>query len=218
MLPRWLIKLAFHLLYYHLAWSYEWVAWLVSFGQWSTWRRLALQFVQPGPMLELAYGTGVFFVDMLAAGHRPVGIDLSPYMARQAGRRLARHGWASRLAQAQAQTLPFPDNHFATVVATFPTNYIFEAATLAEIHRVLHSPSPEADQPAGRLVIVVEGQLRGPWPLRPFIDWLYRITDQRNFPPQKSLPLLEAQHFEVRWQTATDEQGAEARLLVAHKR
>ena len=73
MLPRWLIKLGFHLLYYQLAWTYELVAWLVSFGQWSTWRRLALLFMQPGPTLELAFGTGVFFIDMLEAGAERIG-------------------------------------------------------------------------------------------------------------------------------------------------
>ena len=85
MLPQWLIKFGFHLLYYQFAWSYELVAWLVSFGQWTAWRRLALQFMQSGPTLELAFGTGVFFIDMVEAGYKPVGIDLSPYMARQAG-------------------------------------------------------------------------------------------------------------------------------------
>ena len=68
MFPRQLIQLGFHLLYHQLAFTYDAVAWLVSLGQWPAWRRLALQFVQPGPILELAYGTGGLFVDMIEAG------------------------------------------------------------------------------------------------------------------------------------------------------
>jgi len=214
MLPRWLVQLGFHLLYYQLAWTYELVAWSVSFGQWADWRRLALLFMQPGRTLELAYGSGVFFMDMLKAGNRPVGIDLSPYMARQAGRRLGRHSFAIPLGRARAQALPFPSNVFANVVATFPSDYMLEPQTLAEIYRVMQEPV--STRAGGRLIIVAEGQLRGPWPIRPFIDWLYKITNQRSIPPAKPLRLLTAHNFEARWQTVEHE-GARARLLVANK-
>lgn len=213
MLPAWLIKLGFHLLYYQLAWAYEWVAWSVSFGQWATWRRLALQFMQPGPTLELAYGTGVFFVEMLEAGYNPVGIDLSPYMARLASQQLRRKNFELRLSRAKAQALPFPSNYFANVVATFPTDYMVASETLAEIHRVLKSPS---DGLAGRLVIVAEGELRGPWPLRPIIDWLYKITKQRQIPPDKPLKLLARYNFKARGEMV-DHDGVRARLFVADK-
>jgi ubiquinone/menaquinone biosynthesis C-methylase UbiE len=199
-----------------MAWAYDLVAWSASFGQWAAWRRLALQFLRPGPILELAYGTGGFFVDMLVAGYRPVGIDLSPYMAHLAGRRLDRNNIPIRLSQAKAQALPFPSGHFANVVATFPTNYIFEPETLAEIARVLKVPSVAKNNTAGRLIIVVEGQLRGPWPFRPFVDWLYRITDQRTFPPRKPLSLFEKRSFAARWEM-TKHQGARARLLIADR-
>ena len=208
MLPRRFIKLGFYLLYHHLAFTYELVARLVSFGQWSAWRRLALTYMQPGPTLELAYGTGVFFIDMLRAGCQPVGLDLSPYMARQAGRRLQQAGLSRPLCQARAQAAPFPTHAFANVVATFPSDYIMEPPTLAEIHRVL--------QPGGRLIVVAEGQLRGPWPLRPLLDWLYQITNQRSVPPEKPLRLLAAHHFEARWEMA-HQHTARARLLIATK-
>lgn len=208
MLPRWLIKFGFYLLYHHLAWTYDLVAWSVSFGQWAAWRRLALPYLQPGPTLELAYGTGTFFVDMLKAGHQPVGLDLSPYMARLASGRLRRHNLSLPLSRGKAQALPFPSGYFANVVATFPTDYMLEPATLGEVYRVLRRP--------GRLVVVFEGQLRGPWPLRPFIDWLYRITDQRSLPPAKPLALVRAIGFEAHWDNVT-QHGATARLLIAHK-
>lgn len=210
LLPRWLIKLGFYLLYNHMAFTYDTVAWVVSFGQWAAWRRLVLQFLQTGPTLELAYGTGGLMVDMATAGLNPVGIDLSPYMARLASRRLSRNGLPVRLCRAKAQHLPFPDNHFANVIATFPTNYIFEPDTVAEIYRVLTTT------PQGRLIIVIEGQLRGPWPIRPFIDWLYRITDQRDFPPRYPLPIFAEYDLDARWQMV-DHNGAAARMLIADK-
>jgi ubiquinone/menaquinone biosynthesis C-methylase UbiE len=215
MFPHWLTKLGFHLLYYQMAWTYDLVAWSVSFGQWSAWRRLALRFMQPGATLELAYGTGAFFVDILNAGYTPIGIDLSPYMARLASKRLRHQNYTLRLNRARAEALPFPANYFTNVVATFPTDYMLQDQTLSEIHRVLKNPTETT--PPGQLVIVVEGQLQGPWPLRPFIDWLYKVTNQRSIPPGKPLALLTKHNFEARWETV-ESKGASARLLIAGKK
>jgi ubiquinone/menaquinone biosynthesis C-methylase UbiE len=213
MLPRWFIRLGFHLLYYQMAWTYDFIAWLVSFGQWAAWRRLALQFLQPGPTLELAFGTGGLFVDLMEGGYRPIGIDLSPYMARLASRRLRAKGLAIPLNQAKAQALPFPSGHFANVIATFPTNYMFDPATLAEIRRVL---KPVQNGGTGQLIIVVQGHLRGPWPLRSVIDWLYQITGQQDFPDVKPIHVFAQHHFDAHWENIEVE-GASARLLVARK-
>jgi len=199
-----------------MAWSYDLVAWSVSFGQWAAWRRLALLFLQPGPILELAYGTGGLFADMLDAGHQAVGIDFSPYMARLAKRRLQRQNMSIPLNRAKAQALPFASNSFSNVVATFPTNYIFDDKTLAEVYRVLKAPETGESNAAGRLIIVIEGQLRGPWPIRPVIDWLYKITDQHNFPTINPLPQFEKHNFKGRWETVEHE-GVQARLLIADR-
>jgi ubiquinone/menaquinone biosynthesis C-methylase UbiE len=214
LLPRWLIKLGFYLLYHQLAWTYDLVAWLVSFGQWGAWRRLALSFLQPGPTLELAYGTGGFFMDMLETGHNPVGIDLSPYMARLASRRLRRKSLAIHLSRARAQALPFPSGHFANVVATFPTDYMLHPDTLAEVYRILRDPA--GNLPPGRLVIVFEGLLRGPGPLRILVDWLYEITGQRSLAPAQPLALATAHHFTARWELVEQDE-ATARLIIAEK-
>jgi ubiquinone/menaquinone biosynthesis C-methylase UbiE len=135
-------------------------------------------------------------------------------MARLAAGRLRRRGVPLRLNRARAQSLPFPANTFANVVATFPTDYMLAPDTIAEIQRVLRSAA--GLQPAGRLVVVFEGQLRGPWPLRPFIDWLYEITDQRSLPPAKPLSQLNRAGFAARWEWV-EREGAVARLLIADK-
>lgn len=206
MLPRWLIKLGFHLLYHQLAFIYDAVAWLVSLGQWPAWRRLSLQFVQPGPILELAYGTGGLFADMFGDGYRPVGIDLSPFMARLTSRRLQKLGLPLPLSRARAQQLPFPADHFGSIIATFPTPYIFEPETLAEVVRVL--------RPEGRLIVVMEGHLPGPGPLRGFIEWLYQITAQRDFSDAAPLRRFEQVGLAAQWHTV-ERDGVRARLLIA---
>lgn len=205
-LPRWFLRFAFHLLYNQLAWTYDLVAWLVSFGQWEAWRRIATLFLQEGLILELGHGTGGLLADMTARNLSVVGLDLSSYMSRQAQGRLRSQGINPRLVRGQAQYLPFPDASFANVVATFPTEFILEPQTLTSIARVL--------RPGGCLVIVAMGYLKGPGPLRGFIDWLYRITGQREIPEPKPLARLKEFGFTARWEDATLE-GAKARLLVA---
>ena len=56
-----------------------------------------------------------------------------------------------RVCRARAQALPFPDSCFDSVVSTFPSEYIIEGRTLAEVRRVLRA--------GGRLVIVPAGWL-----------------------------------------------------------
>jgi ubiquinone/menaquinone biosynthesis C-methylase UbiE len=205
-LPRWFLRLSFHLLYNQLAWAYELVAWLVSFGQWSAWRRAVLLFVKEGPILELGFGTGGLMADMKERPVAPIGVDLSPYMARLARRRLLRQGATPRLVRGQAQHLPFSDASFANVVATFPTDFILDPQTLADIARIL--------QPRGCLVVAVVGRLQGLGPMRSLVEWLYRITGQREIPEPKPLARLREFGFTARWEDVTHE-GADVRLLVA---
>jgi SAM-dependent methyltransferase len=73
-------------------------------------------------------------------------------MLRQARRKAAQHGFQLRACRARAQSLPFTDAYFDSVVSTFPSDYILENETIRELYRVLRSP--------GRLVIVPAGWLR----------------------------------------------------------
>lgn len=209
-MPHKLVKLGFFLLYNHLAFTYEFVAWIVSLGQWSRWRQTVEQFLLSGYTLELAYGTGRLFTAMVQSGRKWVGIDQSPFMARMTARRLEQNGLSASAMQATAQYLPFPNGYFSNVVATFPTNYIFEPKTLAEIKRVLC-----CDAHAGaRLIVVLQGQLIGPGPVKTFIEWLYRLTGQRAASKSAVLAQFTAAGFSATWQTASSD-GATALLIVA---
>lgn len=167
---RWLIKTGFSLLYNELAWSYNWVSWLVSLGEWRKWQMAALPFVVGPAVLEVAHGPGYLLVALSGRNYRLTGFDLSPAMGRLAGQRLRRAGYQVPLVRGLAQSLPFGANRFDTVLTTFPTAFILAPATLQAIYRVL--------KPGGRLIIVPEGHLTGRSGLVRFITWLFVITGQ----------------------------------------
>lgn len=170
-----LIRFAFRLLYNELAWTYDWVSKFVSLGRWRDWQRTSiphLNATRGDVVLELAHGTGDLQLDMLAAGLNPIGYDLSPYMGRLARRKLKRSGFTPRLVRGMAQRLPFPSECFRAVVSTFPTEFIVQHETLAEVQRVL--------KPGGRLVFVPNGQLHLTNIVTRILEWLYTVTGQRG--------------------------------------
>jgi len=174
----WFVRTFFRLLYGPFAWTYDLVAWLVSWGQWTAWGRVALQALRGPMVLELGHGPGHLLVAMARRGLTPVGLDLSPQMGRLARRRLRRAGTRVPLVRARAQALPFRDGSFSDVVATFPTEFIVAPRTVREIVRVL--------APDGGIAVVASAWLTGGDPLSRFLEWLYRITGQRGPLPEGS--------------------------------
>ncbi len=167
-----LIRLGFRLLYYEMAWTYDLVSWVVSLGEWRNWQRTALPFVTGDRVLEIGHGPGHMLLDLATAVSHIAGLDLSPYMGRLAQRRLEKAALPVILARGRVQELPWATAVFDTVLATFPTDYIIEPETIASVYRVL-----KVD---GRFIIVPEGHLTGRGALYRFIDWLFRITGQRD--------------------------------------
>lgn len=174
-----IMRLFFHLLYHPFAWAYDLVSASVSAGHWNDWvrasRNLAIPTGVTNPrVLELGFGPGHLLADLSSTGLHPVGLDESWQMAAQARSRLRKMGFNPALARGKAQNLPFTNGAFDTVVATFPTLYIVDPATLAEIHRVL--------RPGGWLVVLMATWLTGHSLRDRLLQGVYRFTSQ--VPPE----------------------------------
>ena len=157
-----------------MAWTYDLVAWLVSFGQWKAWGRAAIPHLRGWRVLELAHGPGHLLAAMSRAGFSLVGLDLSPQMGQLARGRLRRAGCNVPLVRACAQALPFRAGSFDSVVSTFPTEFIFDPATLKEMARVMGQ--------GGTVVVVAGVMFNASLPAR-LLKRLYDVTYQQEPPP-----------------------------------
>ena len=176
-------RAAFRLLYNQCAFAYDLVSRCVSLGRWRDWQRAVMPCLPPtdaGVVLDLAHGTGDLHGDLLRAGYRCVGLDLSPQMGALTRRKLRKAGLAGALTRGDARRLPFADESLAAVVCTFPTAFILERATLAELRRAL--------KPGASAIIVIGGALDGRGPLRMCIRALYWLSGQsRQSLPKRGL-------------------------------
>ncbi len=179
-----LLSLGFRLLYNEFAWTYDAVAWLVSLGQWRAWGCESLAHLQGRRVLELGHGPGHLLAEMAGRGLTPVGVDESVQMGRLARRMLRKRAVAAPLVRARAQQLPFCDAAFDSVVATFPTEFILERATLQQAERVLGD--------GGRLVVVANVVFEGGRLAARLLRWVYGVTGQSEALPHGSSRLREA--------------------------
>jgi len=114
-------------------------------------------------VLELGCGLGDLLADMIEAGYACRAVEYSPQMAKAARDILRRRklGDDALVIQGSARVLPFSDASFDTVVSTFPSEYIYDPDTIAEVERVL--------RPGGRLVVVEGANLLPVGLLQPFL-------------------------------------------------
>ncbi len=170
MLPRVLapfLRVAFHLLYHPFAFAYDWVSACVSRGHWRDWTRTAIPRVVGARVLEIGCGTGDLLLDLSAAGYAPIGVDLSPTMLRLARGKLRRT--RAKLVRARAQSLPFADGAFDSMVMTFPPEFARDPRALAEMHRALDE--------RGRLIWVDAGRLLPCDAWSRALDWALDFTE-----------------------------------------
>lgn len=165
-----IMRFFFHALYHSMAGAYDLIASIVSVGRWTDWVGEAAHFVDGERLLELGFGPGHLQEHLLNSGFWVCGIDESKQMNLLARRRLSHHGLPARLTRGLAQRLPFQSEIFDCVVATFPSPYITDPDTLAEIHRVLH--------PGGRLTVLVAAWITQKSFLHRFMAFLFRLTGQ----------------------------------------
>lgn len=163
-------RLFFRLLYHQFAWAYDWVAATVSLRRWNDWVCATLPYIDGDSVLEIGHGPGHLLSALHTTGLKPVGLDSSRQMGFLAFSGLLQAGFMPKLVSGYAQHLPFLDNTFHRVVATFPTEYIVAPLALSEIRRVLI--------PGGRLVVLPVAWITGSAWYDRAAAWLFRFTGQ----------------------------------------
>jgi len=153
---------------------------LMSFGIHRLWKRFAINIagVRPGDkVLDLAGGTGDLterMVRMVGAKGGVVLSDINASMLEEGRRRLLDAGICGNVEYvlADAEQLPFPDNHFDIVTMAFGLrNVTRKERALASIQRVL--------KPGGRLLVLEFS--------KPVVPGLAPVYDVYSF---KVLPLM----------------------------
>jgi ubiquinone/menaquinone biosynthesis C-methylase UbiE len=146
----------------HSAAGYDFLAWLLLLGRERAFRdRLVrLARLEPGQsVLDIGCGTGT----LAMAAKRRVGpfgsvhgIDASPEMIARARKKARKAGVDVTFTNGVVEGLPFPDEHFDTVLSTLMLHHLPRAAReqcVREIRRVL--------KPGGRVLAVDFGGTTG---------------------------------------------------------
>ncbi len=162
-----LMRFFFYHFYHAFAWTYDFVAAVVSIGRWNDWIEMVIPFIQGTNILEIGHGPG--YLQRILQDHQlaAVGLDKSKQMGNLAKRRI---GSSARLTRGLAQQLPFPSQAFDTIVSTFPAEYIFDPRTMSEAYRVLNN--------GGRFIVLPAAWIVGKRIFDRAAAWLFRVTGE----------------------------------------
>ncbi|MGZ3616438.1 MAG: class I SAM-dependent methyltransferase [Ktedonobacteraceae bacterium] len=168
MAPR-LRKLLFETLYKN-KYLYRFASSVPFAGQWRVWQRLVLSRIGGHDVLELGCGLGDLLADMSEAGYFCHAVEQSPQMVRATRETLQRRKLDKKVTviQGSAQHLPFSNASFDTVVSTFPSEYIYDPDTIAEVVRVLRQ--------GGRLIVIEGANLLPIGFLQPFLVLIQNLV------------------------------------------
>ncbi|MCX2979788.1 bifunctional demethylmenaquinone methyltransferase/2-methoxy-6-polyprenyl-1,4-benzoquinol methylase UbiE [Halieaceae bacterium IMCC14734] len=160
--------------------SYDVMNDLMSAGIHRVWKRFTIEVsaVRPGHrVLDIAGGTGDLaakFSELVGADGEVVLADINDSMLRVGRDKLLDRGYHGNISyvQADAQTLPFPDNHFDIITIAFGLrNVTHKDVALQSMLRIL--------KPGGRLLVLEFS--------KPESQLLSRAYDTYSF---KVLPML----------------------------
>ena len=157
-----------------IAGKYDFLNHFLSAGTDIYWRRKAvneLKDLRPARILDIATGTADFAIETLRAADPAAtitGIDISEGMLEVGRRKLAAKGLSHRigLELGDSENLPFADNEFDAVTASFGVrNFAHLEKGLTEMRRVL--------RPGGKLV-VLEFSKPTAFPLKQAYNFYFR--------------------------------------------
>jgi ubiquinone/menaquinone biosynthesis C-methylase UbiE len=183
------LRAFFNLLYHQFAWAYDWIASIVSLGDWLIWVKSVLPYIDGPKVLEIGFGPGHLQLSLHQKGISVVGIDESPQMVKLTQRRINRSGFNPSLVSGNAYILPFSDGSFNQIVMTFPADFIFNQQTLTEIHRVLVK--------GGKAIILPLAWITGRRPMQRVAAWFNHVTGEAPDWNEKYLEPLEQLGFIV---------------------
>jgi len=167
---RKLLNLFYHFLYHTFACTYDFVAAIISVGRWQDWRRTVISHIHGQRLLEIGCGSGHLLVELNMLGYQAFGLDESPQMSALTLRNLRANRIHPLIIRGLSQCLPFAQSSLDCVISTFPSEYITDARTLAELRRVI--------RPGGRLIVVPMAWITGSSLSDQMARWLYNLTGQ----------------------------------------
>jgi SAM-dependent methyltransferase len=186
-----ILRIFFRLLYHQFAWTYDWVASIVSLGEWQHWVSSVLPFIVGPNVLEIGIGPGHLQAEISQKNILPFGLEKSIQMVNITRHRLVKLGQIPYLALGDAHFLPFANESFQQVVMTFPAEFLLHESTFKEIHRVLANE--------GTVIILPLAWITGRNPLERAVAWLNRITGEAPEWDENALEPLKELGFIVSW-------------------
>jgi ubiquinone/menaquinone biosynthesis C-methylase UbiE len=187
------------------------VAAFISLGHWNNWAKEIIPFIHGTNVLELGFGPGHLQVEMIRRGLHVYGVDESSQMLRRASRLIRNKQLPVTLIRGLAQQLPF-QTYFDSVIATFPSEYIFNPGTVKEIYRVL--------VPGGKLVILLTAMPGNQNPLTKIFDRVSLLRYHSKSPVETRLnefiQTYEKEGFRIR-KTYLERKIVTLLLLVGEK-
>ncbi len=197
---------------------YDVTVWLMSLGKSNAIRKASIAPAQINPgdkVLDVGCGTGDLTLEAkkLAGPSGEVhGIDASPNMIRQAGRKASRNGVNVTFKIGLIEHIEFPENQFDVVLSSLMMHHLpddLKREGLAEIYRVL--------KPGGRLLIVDMQATSGGSLGQRFSDFMITMhgghtTMQENVTNQ--IPFVEAAGFSI---AETDKINRQLAYILARK-
>ncbi len=187
-----------------LAWRYDFVNDVMSFGLHRLWKRQTVDRALGGGrrpadvrVLDLCCGSGdLCFLAEEKGARTVVGADFTLPMLAVARRRRARDGRRSRFVQADALSLPFPDAAFDAITISYGLRNVADLdAALREMRRVL-APGGRAvvldfGKPDGRVAAALYGAFLHT--MMPAVGWLFHGDPQTYLYIPESLERFPAQ-------------------------